>query len=96
MMQRKQTNDVEDLIQKGVDVVVINPTDSDAVASAVKKRKEMFLLLQQTALRIQVRLFHIASNNIEGGQMASDYIRELVGEGANVAELEGIPGSSSP
>ena len=26
--------------------------------------------------------------------MASDYIRELVGEGANVAELEGIPGSS--
>ena len=31
----KQTNDVEDLIQKGVDVVVINPTDSDAVASAV-------------------------------------------------------------
>ena len=23
--------------------------------------------------------------------MASDYIRELVGEGANVAELEGIP-----
>ena len=31
----KQTNDVEDLIQKGVDVIVINPTDSDAVASAV-------------------------------------------------------------
>ena len=27
--------------------------------------------------------------------MASDYIRELVGEGANVAELEGIPGSSA-
>ena len=57
MMQRKQTNDVEDLIQKGVDVVVINPTDSDAVASAVSAKKKMFLLLQQTALRIQVRLF---------------------------------------
>ena len=27
--------------------------------------------------------------------MASDYIRELVGEGANVAELEGLPGSSA-
>ena len=57
--------------------------------------QRMSLLLQQTALRIQVKLFHIASNNIEGGQMASDYIRELVGEGANVAELEGIPGSSA-
>ena len=42
----KQTNDVEDLIQKGVDVVVINPTDSDAVASAVQQMLRMFLLLQ--------------------------------------------------
>ena len=61
----KQTNDVEDLIQKGVDVVVINPTDSDAVASAVS-----------------------AAN-------AANVPVELVGEGANVAELEGIPGSSA-
>ena len=93
---KKQTNDVEDLIQKGVDVVVINPTDSDAVASAVSAANAAnvpVITVDRVANSGKV-VSHIASNNIEGGQMASDYIRELVGEGANVAELEGIPGSS--
>ena len=93
----KQTNDVEDLIQKGVDVVVINPTDSDAVASAVSAANAAnvpVITVDRVANSGKV-VSHIASNNIEGGQMASDYIRELVGEGANVAELEGIPGSSA-
>ena len=92
----KQTNDVEDLIQKGVDVVVINPTDSDAVASAVSAANAAnvpVITVDRVANSGKV-VSHIASNNIEGGQMASDYIREL-GEGANVAELEGIPGSSA-
>ena len=53
----KQTNDVEDLIQKGVDVVVINPTDSDAVASAGAANAANVPVITQTALRIQVRLF---------------------------------------
>ncbi|MBE7098754.1 ribose ABC transporter substrate-binding protein RbsB [Bacillus cereus] len=93
----KQTNDVEDLIQKGVDVVVINPTDSDAVASAVSAANAAnipVITVDRVANSGKV-VSHIASNNIEGGQMASDYIRELVGGGANVAELEGIPGSSA-
>ena len=96
-MMQKQTNDVEDLIQKGVDVVVINPTDSDAVASAVSAANAAnvpVITVDRVANSGKV-VSHIASNNIEGGQMASDYIRELVGEGANVAELEGIPGSSA-
>ncbi|MGF9880163.1 ribose ABC transporter substrate-binding protein RbsB [Bacillus albus] len=90
----KQTNDVEDLIQKGVDVVVINPTDSDAVASAVSAANVPVITVDRVANSGKV-VSHIASNNIEGGQMASDYMRELVGDGANVAELEGIPGSSA-
>ncbi len=77
----KQTNDVEDLIQKGVDVVVINPTDSDAVASAVSAANAAnvpVITVDRVANSGKV-VSHIASNNIEGGQMASDYIRELVG-----------------
>ena len=90
----KQTNDVEDLIQKGVDVVVINPTDSDAVASAVSAANAANCYYSRPRCNSGKVVSHI-NNNIEGGQMASDYIRELVGEGANVAELEGIPGSSA-
>ena len=93
----KQTNDVEDLIQKGVDVIVINPTDSDAVGSAVGAANAAgvpVITVDRVANSGKV-VSHIASDNIEGGKMAGDYIRELVGEGANVAELEGIPGSSA-
>ncbi|MDM5153457.1 ribose ABC transporter substrate-binding protein RbsB [Bacillus sp. DX1.1] len=93
----KQTNDVEDLIQKGVDVIVINPTDSDAVASAVSAANAAnipVITVDRVANSGKV-ISHIASNNVEGGKMAGDYIRELAGEGANVAELEGIPGSSA-
>lgn len=32
----KQINDVEDLIQQGVDVLLINPTDSAAISTAVQ------------------------------------------------------------
>src|SRR5690606_10814473 len=32
----KQINDVEDLLQQGVDVLLINPTDSSAISTAVQ------------------------------------------------------------
>ncbi len=32
----KQTSDVEDLIQQGVDALLINPTDSSAISTAVE------------------------------------------------------------
>ncbi|EMA6343823.1 ribose ABC transporter substrate-binding protein RbsB [Bacillus cytotoxicus] len=93
----KQTNDVEDLVQKGVDIVVINPTDSDAVASAVSAANAAnipVITVDRVANSGKV-VSHIASDNVAGGKLAGDYIRELVGEGATVAELEGIPGSSA-
>lgn len=93
----KQTNDVEDLVQKGADVIVINPTDSDAVASAVSAANAAsipVITVDRMAKSGEV-VSHIASDNVEGGKMAGEYICELVGEGANVVELEGIPGSSA-
>ncbi|MFD3446573.1 ribose ABC transporter substrate-binding protein RbsB [Microbacteriaceae bacterium 4G12] len=93
----KQANDVEDLIQKGVNLIVINPTDSDAVGSAVTAANNAnipVITVDRSAKSGKV-VSHIASNNVEGGKMAGDYILQLVGKGANVVELEGIPGSSA-
>ncbi len=83
--------------KKGVDIVVINPTDSDAVASAVSATNAAnipVITVDRVANSGKV-VSHIASDNVAGGKLAGDYIRELVGEGAAVAELEGIPGSSA-
>lgn len=93
----KQTSDVEDLIQQNVDVILINPTDSAAVGPAVKAANAAnipVITVDRSAESGGV-VSHIASNNVEGGKMAGEYLLELVGEDANVVELEGIPGSSA-
>ncbi|AOM81787.1 ribose ABC transporter substrate-binding protein RbsB [Salisediminibacterium beveridgei] len=93
----KQINDVEDLITQGVDVVLINPTDSTSVAAAVEAANSAgipVVTVDRGADGGEVAA-HIASDNVAGGEMAGELLVELVGEGAEVAELEGISGSSA-
>jgi len=93
----KQASDVEDLIQQDVDLLLINPTDSQAVAAAVESANSAgipVITVDRSAEGGEV-VSHIASDNVAGGEMAGEYLLELVGDGALVAELEGIPGSSA-
>lgn len=93
----KQASDVEDLIQQGVDLIMINPTDSEAVASAVEAANLAgipVITVDRNAEGGEV-LAHIASDNAAGGELAAEYLVELVGNDAKVAELEGISGSSA-
>ena len=93
----KQASDVEDLIQQGVDLIMINPTDSAAVVSAVESANSAgipVITVDRNAEGGEV-LSHIASDNAAGGELAGEYLVELIGEDAEVAELEGISGSSA-
>lgn len=93
----KELSNTEDLIVKGVDVLLINPTDSDAVVSSVKaanRSKIPVVTLDRGANGGKVEV-HIASDNVAGGKMAGNYILKHVKEGANVVELEGIPGTTA-
>ncbi|WP_041581753.1 ribose ABC transporter substrate-binding protein RbsB [Salisediminibacterium selenitireducens] len=93
----KQINDVEDLITQGVDVILINPTDSTSVVAAVEAANSAgipVITVDRGADGGDV-VAHIASDNVAGGEMAGELLIELVGDGADVAELEGISGSSA-
>ena len=93
----KQASDVEDLIQQKVDLILINPVDSAAVASAVESVNAAgipVITIDRSAEGGEV-VTHIASDNVAGGVLAGEYLLELVGEGAKVAELEGVAGSSA-
>ena len=93
----KQASDVEDLIQQGVDMILINPVDSEAVASAVESANNAnipVITVDRSAEGGEV-ISHIASDNVAGGEMAGEYLLSLVGDNAQVAELEGVPGSSA-
>ncbi|TCI26276.1 MULTISPECIES: ribose ABC transporter substrate-binding protein RbsB [Exiguobacterium] len=93
----KQVSDVEDMIQKGMDLILINPTDSEAVGAAVQSANDAgipVITVDRNAESGEV-VAHVASDNVAGGKLAGEYMVELVGEGGKVVELEGIPGASA-
>ncbi|MFD1849554.1 ribose ABC transporter substrate-binding protein RbsB [Oceanobacillus bengalensis] len=88
---------IEDLIQQGVDILLINPTDSAAVSSAVQSANNAeipVITIDRSADKGEVETL-ITSDNVAGGEMAANFIIETVGEGAKVAEIEGIAGASA-
>lgn len=93
----KQASDVEDLVSKNVSVLIVNPVDSDAVAPAVKSAIEKgvkVISVDRVVNGVDVDC-QIASDNVAGAQMATEYLTELIGEGSQVAELQGVPGASA-
>ncbi|WP_422446608.1 ribose ABC transporter substrate-binding protein RbsB [Thermoanaerobacterium sp. DL9XJH110] len=93
----KELSNVEDLVQQGVSLLMINPVDSDAVANAVKMANEKnipVITLDRSANDGKV-VTHIASDNVAGGKMAGQFIVDKLGGKGNVVELQGIPGASA-
>lgn len=93
----KQVNDIADLMQQGIDYLVVNPTDSAAVSSSVESANASdtpVITLDRSVESGEVASF-IASDNVEGGELGAEFIVDELGEGAKVAELEGVPGASA-
>ncbi|CEH31733.1 D-ribose transporter subunit RbsB [Aneurinibacillus migulanus] len=93
----KQISGIEDLIQQQVDVLLVNPTDSAAIASAIKSANRAnipVITVDRSAEGGEV-VSHVASDNVAGGKMAAEYLLEKIGKQGNVVELEGIPGASA-
>lgn len=92
-----EMSNVEDLINQKVDLILINPTDSDAVKSAVEAANAAdipVITLDRGANGGEV-VAHIASDNVAGGVLAGEFIVEQLGGEGKVVELEGIPGASA-
>ena len=93
----KQSNDVDDLLQQGVNALLVNPTDSAAISSAVQAANGLdipVIALDRSADQGDVKAL-VASDNAKGGQMAAEYLVQQLGEGAKVIELQGVPGASA-
>lgn len=93
----KELANVQDLTVKGTRLMLINPTDSDAVGNAVmlaNKAKIPVITLDRVANKGEV-VSHVASDNRLGGKMAGDYIADKVASDAKVIQLEGITGTSA-
>jgi ribose transport system substrate-binding protein len=93
----KQVSDLEDLVQKKVKVILVNPTDAAAVVPAIVKANGAgipVITVDRGASGGKVA-FHIASDNVAGGRLAGEFACKLLGGKGKMVELEGIPGSSA-
>lgn len=92
-----QANDIEDLITQGVDVIVVNPVDSAAIVPSIESANSAgipVLTVDRGADGGEV-VSHIASDNVLGGELAGEYLFEQIGGEGQVAQLEGVAGTSA-
>ena len=93
----KMTSSMEDLIQKKVGGILVNPTDADAVVPSILKANAAGIpgfTSDRGATSGEV-VTHIASDNVAGGKMAGEFLAEKIGGKGKVVELVGIPGTSA-
>lgn len=93
----KEAANIEDLIQKKVSALLINPTDTKAVVPSIQKANQAGIpvfTVDRAAEGGQI-VSHIASDNVAGGRMAAEFLCKALNGQGKVVELEGIPGTSA-
>ncbi|MBN2469514.1 MAG: substrate-binding domain-containing protein, partial [Anaerolineae bacterium] len=88
---------MEDLVAQGVDAILVNPTDADAIVPSILAANAAGIpvfTIDRGAAGGEV-VSHIASDNMAGGWMAGRYLCSLLGGEGRVVELEGIAGTSA-
>ena len=97
----KQVQIIENLLQTGIRALIVTPSGSREVATAIAKanRANVPVLVVDTRVdpkaaadnNLKLESF-IGSDNYEGGKVAGEYLAKATGGKARIAVLEGIPG----
>ncbi|KKM59517.1 substrate-binding domain-containing protein [Yersinia pestis] len=88
----KQINDVEDMLQKKIDILLINPTDSVGVQSAVMAANKAGAVVVAVDAQAEGPLdSFVGSKNYDVGFLAGEYLAKSLGGKGKVAILDGIP-----
>lgn len=88
----KQISDIEDLMQKGINILLINPTDSSGVKNIVEQAKAKGVVIVAIDAQAEGPIdSFVGSKNYDAGFMAGEYLAESIGKSGEVAILDGIP-----
>lgn len=93
----KQVSDIEDLVSKNVSVLIVNPVDSNAVTGAVEAaiaKGVRVISVDRVVNGVDIDC-QIASDNVAGAELATQYIVDTLGENVKTAELVGTSGASA-
>jgi len=85
-----QTAQVENFLTSGVDALIICPVDSAGIAGAVKKANAAKVPVFTADIAAQGGdvVCHVASDNVQGGRLAGEYLAKLLGGKGKVVIID--------
>jgi ribose transport system substrate-binding protein len=89
---KKQADQVNEFIVRGVDAIVLNPCDSQSIGPAIEKANQAGIPVFTNDIKYDGKqgkvVCHVATDNYQGGKLAGDAMVKLLGEsGGKVAIL---------
>lgn len=89
---KKQADQIDEFIVKGVNAIVLNPCDSQSIGPAIVKANEAGIPVFTNDIKYDGDegkvVCHVATDNYQGGKLAGDAMVKLLGEsGGKVAVL---------
>lgn len=88
----KQINDIDDMIQRGIDILLINPADSEGAQAAVQAAHDAGVIVVAVDAQAKGPLdSFVGSQNYDAGYLAGEKMAEDLGGEGKVAILDGIP-----
>ncbi len=94
---RQQIKDIEELIEKGIDLLVVSPNESTAITPVVQKayNKGIPVILVDRKIDTEDYSAYIGADNYQIGKEAGLYIAGILNNKGNVVEMRGWNGSTS-
>ena len=93
----QQANQLQNFTSSGLDVIIVNAVDSDAVtpaAKAVNKTGTPLIAVDRSVNNADSASF-VASDNVTGGKLAAKELAEKLGGRGRIAILQGMAGTSA-
>lgn len=92
----KQTNGIEDMLTKGIKVLVISPNDAAALAPVVRRAeaKGVKVIASDRSVSGAPVATYIGAANVDTGTVAGQYVGKILNGKGNIVELQGSLGAS--
>lgn len=93
----QQADQVQNFVSTGVEAMVVNPVDSDAVGPPVRRANDagVPVVAADRAVNDAESEALVTSDNVEGGRLAAQVLAEEIGEKGRIVVLQGTPGASA-
>lgn len=93
----KQVSDIEDLVTKGIDVLIVKPRDEKTLTETLKNvmKKGITVVLIDRYIEGDAYTTFIGSDNVEAGRAAAQAMARQLKNKGNIAIIEATPGASN-